>query len=177
MNTPKPTDAFSGLNDARLLVVPDTLPRYTLSDLPARLGQVLGTSPWIVMDQPRIDAFAHTTIDPQWIHVDTARAAAGPFGATVAHGFLTLSMLPWMSERAFVMDGLRMTLNYGLDRVRFPAAVLEGQRLRGVFKLLACDWVEDGGAAQLKVEACVEREGEDKPACVAVLLSRRYPQP
>ncbi len=137
---------------------------------------MLGTSPWIIIDQARIDAFAHTTIDPQWIHVDPERAAAGPFKATVAHGFLTLSMLAWFGERAFLIDGLGMSLNYGLDRVRFPSPVPVGSWLRGVFRLLACEPIDEGKGWQLKVEATIERDGSTKPVCVAETLTRRYPE-
>ena len=130
-------------------------------------------SPWIEIDQARIDAFAHATGDLQWIHVDPARAAAGPFGTTIAHGFLTLSLIPWMGEHALDIRGQRMGINYGLNKVRFPAPVPVNSRLRGRFKLLSCDPIEGGW--QLAVEVSIEREGSDKPVCVAESLSRRYP--
>jgi acyl dehydratase len=107
-----------------------------LADLQALVGQELGRSDWTVVDQPRIDRFAQATGDLQWIHVDPVRAAAGPFGATIAHGFLTLSLLPEMAASAFEIADARMGLNYGLDRVRFPAPVPVGSRLRGSFRLL-----------------------------------------
>lgn len=143
-----------------------------LADLPSRIGQRLGTSPWITIDQARIDAFARATDDLQWIHVDPARAAAGPFGQTIAHGFLTLSLIPWMGEHAFEVQGQRMGLNYGLNKVRFPAPVPVGSRLRGHFVLLSCDPLDGGW--QLVVEVTIEREGGDKPVCVAESVSRRY---
>jgi acyl dehydratase len=118
---------------------------YTLAELPALVGQVLGASPWIQIDQPRIDAFAQATGDLQWIHVDPARAAAGPFGTTIAHGFLTLSLLPWMGEAAFAISDQRMGVNYGLNKVRFPAPVPVGSRLQGEFRLKACEPVDHGG--------------------------------
>ena len=149
-----------------------TMPRYELSDLPGRVGQLLGTSPWIEIDQARIDAFAHATGDLQWIHVDPVRAAAGPFGATVAHGFLTLSLLPLMGMQAFAIDGVRMSVNYGLNKVRFPAPVPVGSRLRGRFELIACEAIEGGW--QFTVRVTMEREGSDKPVCVAESISRRY---
>ena len=165
----------AALNDASALAHPADMPRYTLADMPSRIGQVLGTSPWITIDQARIDTFAHTTIDPQWIHVDPVRAAQGPFKTTIAHGFLTLSMMAWFGERAFAFDGLAHSLNYGMDRVRFPAPVPVGSRLRGVFRLVACEPIENGQGWQVKVEATIELEGSAKPACVAELLTRRYP--
>lgn len=163
------------LNDPATLAVPGDVPHYTMADLPPRIGQVLGTSPWLEMTQARIDVFAHATIDPQWIHVDPERAARGPFGATIAHGFLTLSLMAWYGERAFVLDGLAHSLNYGMDRVRFPAPVPVGSRLRGVFKLLSCEPIENGRGFQVKVEATIEIEGSAKPACVAEMITRRYP--
>ncbi|BDI03960.1 MaoC family dehydratase [Sphaerotilus microaerophilus] len=147
---------------------------YTLAELPALVGQVLGASPWIQIDQARIDAFAHATGDLQWIHVDPARAAAGPFGTTIAHGFLTLSLLPWMGEAAFAISDQRMGVNYGLNKVRFPAPVPVGSRLQGEFRLTACEPVDHGGL-QLTAEVTIRREGSAKPVCVAESVSRRYP--
>jgi acyl dehydratase len=143
-----------------------------LADLAGRVGEVLGVSDWLVVDQARIDRFAEATGDHQWIHVDPERAAAGPFGCTVAHGFLTLSLLPWFFEHGFVVEDTRMGLNYGLNKVRFPAPVPVDSRLRAHFKLLACESIE--GGAQLLVEATIEREGSAKPVCVAESLTRRY---
>lgn len=143
-----------------------------LADLQALVGQDLGDSDWITIDQTRIDQFARATGDHQWIHVDPERAAAGPFGTTIAHGFLTLSLLPEMTASAFAIGDVRMGVNYGLNRVRFTAPVPVGSRLRGRFKLQAFD-VIDGGA-QLAVEVRIQREGTDKPVCVAESISRRY---
>lgn len=143
-----------------------------LSDLQAVVGQEFAVSDWVVVDQARIDAFAQATGDHQWIHTDPVRAAAGPFGATVAHGFLTLSLVPLLSEQAWAIDDVRMGVNYGLNRVRFTAPVRVGSRLRGRFKLLAYEPLE--GGAQLTMEVLVEIEGGSKPACVAEALSRRY---
>lgn len=143
-----------------------------LTDLQAVVGQEFAVSDWVAVDQPRIDAFAQATGDHQWIHTDPARAAAGPFGATVAHGFLTLSLVPLLSEQAWAIDDVRMGVNYGLNRVRFTAPVRVGSRLRGRFKLLACEPLD--GGAQLVMEVLVEIEGGSKPACVAEALSRRY---
>ncbi len=147
--------------------------RYTrLADLRSRVGDDLGTSDWIAIDQARIDRFADATGDRQWIHVDPARAAAGPFGATIAHGFLTLSLLPVLFETAFAIDDVRLGVNYGLNRVRFMHPVRVGSRLRGHFRLLAYDALD--GGAQLVTQVTVEVDGAAKPACVAESVSRRY---
>jgi acyl dehydratase len=144
----------------------------TLAALRARVGQHLASSDWLLIDQARIDLFAQATGDHQWIHVDPQRAAAGPFGRTIAHGFLTLSLLPELAEKAIVIDDVRMGLNYGLNRVRFPAPVPVGSRLRGHIVLKA--WEPIDGGAQLTMEVTVEREGGDKPVCVAETVSRRF---
>lgn len=150
--------------------------RYAhLTELQPLVGQEIGLSDWIAIDQARIGLFADATDDHQWIHVDPAQAARGPFGATVAHGFLTLSLLPPFFASGMQVDGIRMGINYGLNRVRFPAPVRVGSRLRGRFKLLAYEPLE--GGAQLTVEVTVEIEGGDKPACVAESLSRSYGAP
>ena len=143
-----------------------------LSDLQQLVGQDLGCSDWFMIDQAKIDAFAHATGDQQWIHVDPQRAAAGPFGATVAHGFLTLSLLPLMSASAFEVQDTRIGVNYGLDRVRFPAPLLVGSRVRAVFKLLRYEALD--GGAQLTTQVTMEREGSTKPVCVAESVARRY---
>ncbi len=143
-----------------------------LADLASHIGQDIGTSDWLLVDQARIDLFAQATGDHQWIHVDPIRAADGPFGATVAHGFLTLSLLPAMFATGFAIDDVRMGINYGLNRVRFANPVRVGSRLRGHFKLLAFEALE--GGAQLTVQATIELEGSTKPACVAETVSRRY---
>ncbi len=143
-----------------------------LVDLQARVGEEVGVSEWITVDQNRINLFADATGDHQWIHIDAERAAKGPFGTTIAHGFLTLSLLPEMSASAFQVLDTRMGVNYGLDRVRFPAPVPSGSRLRGRFKLLKYEPLE--GGAQLTVEVTMEREGSSKPVCVAESLARRY---
>jgi acyl dehydratase len=143
-----------------------------LTDLQARVGEEVGVSEWITVDQNRINQFAEATGDHQWIHIDAERAAKGPFGTTIAHGFLTLSLLPQMSASAFQVLDTRMGVNYGLDRVRFPAPVPSGSRLRGRFKLLKFEPLE--GGAQLTVEVTMEREGSAKPVCVAESLARRY---
>ncbi|TKC87302.1 MaoC family dehydratase [Trinickia terrae] len=145
---------------------------YPLAEMPQRVGAMLGTSDWVRVDQARIDGFAHATGDDQWIHLDAKRAAEGPFKTTIAHGYLTLSLLPVLMTSAFAIDGVGMSVNYGLDRLRFPAPVPVNSRLRGHFRLLACDAIE--GGVQLKIEATIECEGASKPVCVAEALSRCF---
>ncbi|HEY4958283.1 MAG TPA: MaoC family dehydratase [Caldimonas sp.] len=144
----------------------------TIAELQGLVGQEIGTSEWITVTQERIQLFADATNDHQWIHVDPERAKAGPFGTTIAHGFLTLSLLPEMSASAFSVRGTRMGVNYGLNKVRFPAPVQSGSRLRGRFKLTNYEPLE--GGAQLTVEVTMEREGSEKPVCVAESVGRRY---
>ena len=146
-----------------------------LDELQGLIGQELGVSDWVQVDQSRIDQFAKATGDHQWIHTDPVRAAAGPYGATVAHGFLTLSLLPMMFETAFAVADVVMGINYGLNRVRFPAPVPAGSRVRGRFVLRA--WETLPGGAQLTVEVSMEREGSAKPVCVAESISRRFVAP
>lgn len=143
-----------------------------LADLAALVGRPLGSSDWVAIDQERINRFAEATGDHQWIHVDVERAKAGPFGAPIAHGFLTLSLLPMLFESGFGVADVRMGVNYGLNRVRFVNPVKVGSRLRAHFKLLSYEPLE--GGAQLTVEATIEIEGQAKPACVAESVSRRY---
>ena len=143
-----------------------------LAGLQALVGQEIGVGDWIVVDQARIDRFADATGDHQWIHVDPRRAAAGPFGTTIAHGFLTLALLPQMTDAAYEIGDSPLGVNYGLDRVRFPAPVPVGSRLRGHFKLLSFEPIE--GGAQLVVEVTIERDGSAKPVCVAQAIVRRF---
>jgi acyl dehydratase len=143
-----------------------------LAELPPLVGTVLGSSDWLTIDQARVDQFAAVTGDDQWIHVDPVRAAAGPFGTTIAHGHLTLSLLPVMVRTAFKVGEVRMTVNYGLNRVRFPAPMPVGSRLRGHFKLLTFEPIP--GGAQVVVEVTTEREGHLKPVCVAESVARHY---
>lgn len=145
----------------------------TLADLQPLIGQPLGHSDWITVDQSRVNAFAEATEDRQWIHVDPDRAKAGPFGGPIAHGFLTLSLIPYFFETGFAVAETRMVVNYGLNKVRFTSPVPVGSRLRAAFKLLAMDDVA-GGARQLTIEVSIEREGVDKPVCVAESLARHY---
>lgn len=144
----------------------------TLAELQPLVGQELGVSDWVQIEQSRVDLFAQATGDHQWIHTDPVRAAAGPFGATVAHGFLTLSLLPVLFETGFQVGDVKMGINYGLNRVRFMAPVRVGSRVRGRFKLLSFEPLQ--GGAQLVVQATVELEDSTKPACVAESVTRRY---
>jgi acyl dehydratase len=144
-----------------------------LADLEPLVGEEIAVSDWFPVSQERIDKFAEATGDHQWIHVDAERAARGPFGATIAHGFLTLSMLPLFLETAIDIRDLRMGVNYGLNRVRFTAPVPVGSELRARIRLLAFDNLADGGV-QMTTEVTVQRKGGDKPVCVAEAISRRY---
>ena len=135
------------------------------------VGDQYGPSAWIDVPQEKIDAFAAATGDEQWIHVDPERAAAGPFGTTIAHGYLTLSLLPGMSYEVVPRQG-GMGINYGLNRVRFPAPVPVGSRVRGSFRVDALEEQDWGGQATMT--ATIEREGGDKPVCVAEVVFRYY---
>jgi acyl dehydratase len=146
---------------------------YGIADLEAAIGQEIGPTEWFTVVQSRINGFADDTEDHQWIHIDPERAAAGPFGTTVAHGFLTLSLVPYFSGQLGSVEGARMTINYGLDRVRFPTPVPVGSRLRARATLISLDKVGEG-AVQLVNRVTVEVEGSAKPACVADMVSRLY---
>ncbi|MGZ5182264.1 MAG: MaoC family dehydratase [Ramlibacter sp.] len=146
----------------------------SLAELPALVGQEVAVSDWVTITQEQVNQFAEATGDHQWIHVDVEKAKAGPFGAPIAHGFLTLSLLPRFFETALAIGGTRMGVNYGLNKVRFTAPVPVGSRLRARLKLLACEPIENGGM-QMTWKVSVEREGADKPVCVAESLGRRYP--
>ena len=143
------------------------MPVVSPDEMRSRIGEEVGASSWLTVDQPRIDAFAEATEDHQFIHVDPAAAAQTPFGGTIAHGFLSLSLLSRMGAEAMLLpDGLKMAINYGFDRIRFLAPVKSGKRVRGRFVL---DSVEEKAPGQLLVrhKVTVEIEGEDKPALTA----------
>ena len=144
----------------------------TLASLQALVGQDIGSSSWVTISQAQINQFAQATGDHQWIHTDPVRAAAGPFGSTVAHGFLTLSLVPMLFDSGFAIADVKMGVNYGLNRVRFTAPVPAGGRVRGRFLLLSFEPLP--GGAQLTVQVTIELEGSAKPACVAETVSRRY---
>ena len=133
-------------------------------------GLELGPSEWREITQERIDAFAAATDDPQWIHVDAERAAAGPFGTTIAHGYLTLALLVPFSYEALPVEDAALSINYGLNRVRFPAPVPSGSRVRARFRVEGVE--EVAGGTQVTLAATVEREGAEKPVCVAELVFR-----
>ncbi len=146
----------------------------TLSELPPLVGTEVAVSDWITITQEQVNQFAEATGDHQWIHVDVERARAGPFGAPIAHGFLTLSLLPKFFASAMEIIESGMGVNYGLNKVRFTSPVPVGSRVRGRIKLLACAPVPNDGL-QMTWEVKVEREGADKPVCIAESLVRRYP--
>ncbi len=146
---------------------------FTSADeLRAGVGEQLGHSDWLEIEQKRIDLFADATGDHQWIHVDPERAANGPFATTIAHGYLTLSLLPALLPQIMRVEGMKMGINYGTNKVRFPAPVPVGSRLRATAVLKS---VEDAGeGVQVTALVTVEREGGEKPVCVAESLSRYY---
>ncbi len=145
-----------------------------LDALEALAGSEIGASEWLTVTQDMIDRFAEVTLDPQWIHVDRDRAAAeSPWGTTIAHGFLTLSLVPHFRRRIAEVRGVSRAVNYGVDRVRFPNAVKAGARVRGVQTLLATTRVEPG-AVRFTSRFVIEIEGESKPACVADTVSLVY---
>ena len=142
-------------------------------ELESRIGQEVGVSPWCEVTQDRIDLFAKAIDDPQWIHVDPVRAKQSPFGTTIAHGFLTLSLLSKFIESTFSFADRKMGVNYGLNRVRFTAPLPSGSRVRARFKLLKYEKIE-GNGVQVTWDVTVEREGSDKPVLVAEWLGRSY---
>ncbi|MCT4357378.1 MaoC family dehydratase [Streptomyces sp. Je 1-79] len=141
-------------------------------ELRAAVGEPLGHSDWLEVEQKRIDLFADATGDHQWIHVDPERAASGPFGKTIAHGYLTLSLLPTLVPQIMRVEGMKMGLNYGTNKVRFPSPVPVGSRLRAGAVLT--EVTDAGGGVQVTATVTVEREGGDKPVCVAESVSRYY---
>lgn len=145
----------------------------TIAELVALTGQEVAVSDWTTITQEQVNLFADATGDHQWIHVDPVKAAAGPFGATIAHGFLTLSLIPQFFDRSFTIIGSRMGVNYGLNKVRFTAPVPVGSRLRARMKLLASEPIDNAGV-QMTWEVTVDREGSGKPVCVAESLVRHY---
>ena len=145
----------------------------SLAELKQMVGQEIAVSDWLEITQQRVQQFADATGDHQWIHLDAERSRAeSPYGGTIAHGFLTLSLLPMLMASSLQMTDVKMGVNYGLNKVRFPAPVPVGSRLRGRITLLAIE--EIAGGAQLTWQVTVEREGGDKPVCVAESITRRY---
>ncbi len=146
----------------------------TLSELAALVGQEVALSDWITVTQEQVNQFAQATGDHQWIHVDVERAKGGPFGAPIAHGYLTLSLLPQFFLSSIKVVETRMGVNYGLNKVRFPAPVPVGSRLRAHMKLIKCEPIDQNGV-QVTWEVTVEREDGAKPVCVAESMARYYP--
>lgn len=144
----------------------------SIDDLLTAVGEDLGTSEWVEVTQEQVNLFADATGDHQWIHVDPARAKDGPFGTTIAHGYLTLSLLPRLMHQIYHVDGVRMGINYGLNKVRFPAPVPVGSRVRGIAAL--SDAKPVSGGVQAEATITIEIEGSDKPACVAESVVRYY---
>lgn len=146
---------------------------HSYSEVLSCIGQEVAVSDWVTITQPQIQLFADATGDQQWIHTDPQRAARGPFGAPIAHGFLTLSLLPRFFESTFEIEGAKMGVNYGLNRVRFMAPVPVDSRLRARMSLQAAERIEPEGL-QMTWLVTVEREGADKPVCVAESLARSF---
>jgi len=142
---------------------------FTVADLGGREGTELGRSSWLTVEQSRIDAFADATDDRQWIHVDPIRASNGPYGTTIAHGYLVLSLLPALVSQSFRIDGVGARINYGLDKVRFPAPVKAGARIRAVVTLRSL--IPASGGMQMGLRCAFEIHGHDKPGCVAETLT------
>ncbi|MFH8809843.1 MaoC family dehydratase [Streptomyces hygroscopicus] len=136
------------------------------------VDEELGPSDWLEIDQKRVDLFADATGDHQWIHVDAEKAAAGPFGTTIAHGYLTLSLLPSFTPQLLRVENVRMGINYGLNKVRFPSPLPVGSRLRAAGRIVEVTEVKDG--VQMTLAVTMEREGGDKPVCVAESVVRFY---
>ena len=145
----------------------------SVDELRAAIGKELGPGEWFTVEQPRVDGFADVTEDHQWIHVDPQKAADGPFGRTVAHGFLTLSLVPHLANGVRRLDGVTMGINYGLNKVRFPSPVPVGARVRAAVVVTDVDDLPDGGV-QMVNRVTLELEGSEKPACVAEMVSRAY---
>ncbi len=143
-------------------------------DLLAAVGQKLEASEWLTIEQDRIDQFAEATGDHQWIHVDPEKAKDGPFGSTIAHGYLTLSLVNALLPQIMVVNNVSMGVNYGTDKVRFPAPVPVGSRVRGVGEVVAAEEVK-GNAVQVTVRITVEIDGSDRPGCVVDTISRFVP--
>ncbi|HSV50671.1 MAG TPA: MaoC family dehydratase [Burkholderiaceae bacterium] len=145
-----------------------------ISELLLLAGEEVAVSDWITISQEQVNLFAQATGDHQWIHVDVDRARTGPFGVPIAHGYLTLSLISKFFESSMELREPGMGVNYGLNKVRFPSPVPVGSRVRGHMKLLSCESLGNGGM-QMAWLVTIEREGSDKPACVAEALTRRYP--
>ncbi|MGM0697330.1 MAG: MaoC family dehydratase [Actinomycetota bacterium] len=140
-----------------------------IDEIESLIGQELGSSEWMTMDQDAINTFADVTGDHQWIHVDEARAAEGPYGATIVHGFFTLSLIPKFSTEVFTIEGVSIRVNYGLNKVRFLQPVVVGSRLRGTISVK--DVIRGDKGTQVILEHTIEIDGQDRPACVAEVVT------
>jgi acyl dehydratase len=140
-----------------------------IDEIESLIGQELGSSEWMTMDQDAISAFADVTGDHQWIHVDEARAAEGPYGATIVHGFFTLSLIPKFSTEVFTIEGVSIRVNYGLNKVRFLQPVVVGSRLRGTISVKKV--IRGDKGTQVILEHTIEIDGQDRPACVAEVVT------
>ena len=149
------------------------MPAIAVADLPNRVGEEMGPGRWHQVTQEQIDKFADATGDHQWIHVDRERAKAGPFRTTIAHGYLTLSLIPMLIHEVLVVDGVKMGINYGVNKVRFPAPVPVDSNVRLRAKLQSVEPVDNGGY-QVITQCTIEREGGEKPVCVAETVARYY---
>jgi acyl dehydratase len=145
----------------------------TFDELEAAVGEGLGPTAWLEMTQERVDAFADATDDHQWIHVDVTRAAAGPFGGTIAHGYLPMSLVPGILHEVWRVEGMKMGLNYGINKLRFPSPVPVGSKVRADVTLANVEEV-GGGGFQATLSVTMEIEGQDKPGCVAEVVYRYY---
>jgi acyl dehydratase len=148
------------------------MPFASLDELKAAVGTEVGVGEWLEISQERVNQFADATDDHQWIHIDPERAASGPFGTTIAHGFLTLSLIPGLVDGMTRVEGVTMGVNYGVNKVRFPAPVPVGSRVRARVEVLTVDDVP--GGSQVVSKVTIEREGGDKPVCVAETVARFY---
>lgn len=142
-----------------------------IASLEAAVGKSLGATEWLLIEQDRIDTFADATGDHQWIHVDPVKAKDGPFGATIAHGYLTLSLVNYFLPQLMTVENLAMGVNYGCDRIRFPTAVVVGSRIRGSGEVTGVESLANG-SVQVVVRVTIEIEGSERPACVVDTISR-----
>ena len=147
----------------------------SIDDLKNYIGKTTGTSPWIDVTQKRINEFAQATEDFQWIHIDEDKAKEGPFGSTIAHGFLTLSLAPWMGYNTYKVKNIAHSVNYGLDRVRFLSPVKADSKVRGSYKLLEVQEFK-GNGYRVKNELTIEIQNNERPACVAETIAVLYPE-
>jgi acyl dehydratase len=171
---PLPGSGFESEGGTMLITQAEERPMRTfesVADLAAAAGETIGQSDWVTITQEDVNLFADATGDHQWIHVDPERAAAGPFGTTIAHGYMTLALLPRLQHQMYTVNGIKLAINYGLNKVRFPAPVPVGSKVRAQSSLVSVDDLGDG-AVQATVTTTVEVEGSPKPACVAESLVR-----